>query len=35
MNFSEKIRTQPIPKEQVCAAWLRVRIHHTKGSGVG
>lgn len=34
MIFSEKTKTQPISKEQVWAAWLRVRSHHTKGSGV-
>lgn len=34
MIFSEKTKTQPISKEQVWAAWLRVRSHNTKGSGV-
>ena len=34
MIFSEKTKTQPISKEQVWAAWLRVRSHHSKGSGV-
>lgn len=33
MIFSEKTKTQPISKEQVWVAWLRVRSHHTKGSG--
>lgn len=33
MIFSEKTKTQPISKEHVWAAWLRVRSHHTKGSG--
>lgn len=28
MIFSEKTKTQPISKEQVWAAWLRVRSHH-------
>lgn len=34
MIFNEKTKTQSITKEQVWAAWLRIRSHHTKGSGV-
>lgn len=33
MIFNEKIKTQLISKAQVWAACLRVRSHHSKGSG--
>ena len=34
MIFSEKTKTKHIIKEQVWAAWLRVRSHHTKKTKV-
>lgn len=34
MIFEEKTKTQPISKEQVWAAWKRIRSHNPSGSGV-
>jgi RNA-directed DNA polymerase len=34
MIFKEKTKTQPISKEQVWAAWKRIRSHNSSGSGV-